>query len=699
MDAQGAGHMARRLLAVVVAVVLPLLGANAAAAQAIPPVSGTAVESPPAAPALWRVHFATQRELQAVTARYDVWEVHHADGFLVAALDADDVATLEAAGHRVEPDAGTRHHIAEQVVQPAATDTGIPGFSCYRTVEETYADLAALAGDYPNLATWTDIGDSWEKTMPGGAAGYDLFALRLTNRDIPGPKPKFIVMAAIHAREYVTAEVATRFAEDLAAGYGTDPEITWLLDHFEFHLLPQANPDGRKIAEAGVLWRKNTNSSDGCFSFSSFGIDLNRNSSFKWNECDGFGCSSGSPCDLTYRGRGPTSEPETQAIQSYLSGLLPDRRGPGDDDAAPLETESLFISIHSYSELILFPWGWTAGQAPNHAGLQTLARKFAYFTDYRACQAGAPGCLYRTDGTTDDWSYGTLGVASFTFELGTTFFQRCTDFENTILPDTLAALQYGFKAARRPYLAPAGPEVTAIETVLQTATISKSLQLTVTADDGRTVSDPVFGREPVQTVAAARYTVDAPSWVTGTVHHPLNPPQSISTTAVLTAVVDLNLLTQPRHLLFVEAQDAAGRWGVPTAVYVDVALDYLFAVEGAATVRGRMGETVTHTLTVTNTGLRTDTYSLTAQADPWIGELRQFEGAVDPGGNVTGAIVIRIPPSALPGERVPLAVEIHSGGDPARILRREFIVQVDGHRIYLPLIGRAGPGNEVPSGP
>ena len=76
-------------------------------------------------------------------------------------------------------------------------------------------------------------------------------------------------MAAIHARELTTAEVATRFAEQLVQRYGVDPDVTWLLDYNEVHILAQSNPDGRKMAEAdagnpnianeNAYWRKNVN--------------------------------------------------------------------------------------------------------------------------------------------------------------------------------------------------------------------------------------------------------------------------------------------------------------------------------------------------------------------------------------------------------------------------------------------------------
>jgi len=63
-------------------------------------------------------------------------------------------------------------------------------------------------------------------------------------------------MAAVHAREYATAELLTRFAEGLLWSYGSDPDATgcWIFTKSTCLLI--ANPDGRKKAEAGRLWRK-----------------------------------------------------------------------------------------------------------------------------------------------------------------------------------------------------------------------------------------------------------------------------------------------------------------------------------------------------------------------------------------------------------------------------------------------------------
>ena len=154
--------------------------------------------------------------------------------------------------------------------------------------------------------------------------GWDIFVLRLTQSTVPGPKPVFFANFAIHAREYTTAELGTRFAEFLAAGYGVDPDVTWLLDHHEVHLMLQSNPDGRKRAETGLLWRKNTNN-DYCSNTDSRGADLNRNFDFQWACCGG---SSSSQCDTTYHGPTAASEPEIQVLQDYVKSIFPDQRGP-----------------------------------------------------------------------------------------------------------------------------------------------------------------------------------------------------------------------------------------------------------------------------------------------------------------------------------------------------------------------------------
>jgi carboxypeptidase T len=518
------------------------------------------------------VYFKDQQDLDRLAVELDLLEhVDHQQGFAVALLDQQQYADLLEQGYRVEVDQLQTELMNQPFVPVEGQLSGIPSYPCYRTVEETYNSLSSLAASKPGLASWIDIGDSWDKVTAGGGAGYDLGVLVLTNKAIAGPKPRFFLMGAIHAREYTTAELATRFAEELANGYGTDPDATWLLDNFELHVLPHTNPDGRKLAEQGYSQRKNINNTNGgtCSnpptSSSQYGTDLNRNSSFKWG---GAGTST-SPCNLSYRGQSAAAEPEVRAVESYMDSLFPDQRGSLDTDPAPATTTGVMISLHSYSPNVLFPWGYTTTKAPNATQLQTLGRKFGYFNGYGVCQPSS--CLYAASGTTDDQAYGKLGIAAFTFELGTSFFQSCTTFEGTIVPNNKPALRYAFKAARQPYLSSLGPDTLGVQVSASTVTAGASVTLSATADDTRYNSNG-YGTEPVQNIAAARYTVDAPSWGSGVTPVAMTASDGAfsATQEGVRATVNTTGWAVGRHILFVESQDALGNWGVPSAVFLTV---------------------------------------------------------------------------------------------------------------------------------
>ena len=260
-----------------------------------------------------------------------------------------------------------------------AAARGISGYHCYRTVEETYSTAQAIANRYPHLATWTSVGESWRKQ--NGSGGYDLMVLRLTNSAAVEQKPVAFITSALHAREYTTAELMTRFAERLVEAYGTDADTTWLLDHHDVHLMLFANPDGRKHAEAGVAWRKNDNRNHCQHNVSPqwAGVDLNRNFEIDWG---GVG-SSDFECSHTFRGDAAESEPETQAIAQYMQDLFPDARGPDDDDVAPLDTSGIYLDVHSAGRVVLYPWAFKTAAPPNAAQLWRLARKLAFFNGYR----------------------------------------------------------------------------------------------------------------------------------------------------------------------------------------------------------------------------------------------------------------------------------------------------------------------------
>ncbi|GMV28781.1 MAG: hypothetical protein AMXMBFR59_09060 [Rhodanobacteraceae bacterium] len=482
----------------------------------------------------------------------------------------------------------------------------IPGYACYRTVEETLASADALIAARPDLASRIDIGDTWEKVTAGGNPGYDLVVLKLTNSAIPGPKPKMFAMTAIHAREYTTAELNTRFAEWLVNGHGTDPEATWLLDHNEFHLLLQSNPDGRKKAETGLSWRKNTNTAYCGTTSDSRGADLNRNYPFHWG---GPGASS-SACSETYRGPSAGSEPETQAVVNYVTNIFPDLRPDDTTTAAPDTTQGVFLDIHSFSQLVLWPWGDTTTLAPNAAGLEMLGRRIGWFNGYDPQQSVG---LYATSGTTDDTAYGRLGVPAYTIELGVAFFENCNSFETSTYPLNTAALRYTARALSAPYKLPFGPDAVEISATPDLVVAGDTVRVSARIDDSRLnrTAQPQAGAPPpptTQNVASARVFVDKLPWDSGAVAQPMSASDGGFNSGSESVQLDLATagLSSGRHLVYVQGVDASGDAGPPNAVFVEVA-----QANEIATLHGVVRDAATSaplaaTITIGGTALQTD---------------------------------------------------------------------------------------------
>jgi hypothetical protein len=509
-----------------------------------------------------RATFSDRAQVNRLAAEIAPWEVRHDLRYVVVDVDRAGWQLLLDLGFVPEVDAA----LTEELLRPRKALPGqvgaIPGYPCYRTVEETFATAQAIVAAHPGLATWTDIGDTWEKLNPGGPyPGYDMSVLRLTQSAVPGPKPRVFLLGSIHAREYTPAETVTRFAELLASGYGVDPDITWFLDHHEVHMVLQGNPDGRKRAETGASWRKNADNSY-CANSSLRGADMNRNFPFQWNCCGG---GSNNPCSEVYRGPSAASEPENQAIRDYVRAIFADAWTPG---PPPPDTSGVFIDLHSSGQLVLWPWGYTTATAPNATALQTLGRKFAYINNYYPEQAIE---LYITDGASDDFAYGDRGVAAYTFEMGTSFFQSCASFEGTVYPQVRDALLYAVRTARLPYLLPSGPDALGVATVPPgSVNTGQPLVVNATVDDTR--YNNINGAEPVQAIAAAEVYLDTPPWTPGAAPVALAAVDGAYDETIEPVTGTLSTAGWPvgRHTLFVRGRDAAGNWGPVSAVFVDV---------------------------------------------------------------------------------------------------------------------------------
>jgi carboxypeptidase T len=569
----------------------------------------------------WAVdaHWQTPSDLARIAPYFQHLKVDRKNHTVSLIADDAQLALLDDMAVDYRIDMATTANMRIYYAQAFNPTRSIPGFACYRTVEETYATMDQLAAAHPSLAQVIDIGPTWARTQ-NAAQGYRMRVMRIgntaTDATIPN-KPNMVVFSSIHAREYAPAEVNTHFAEWLLDNYGSDPEATWLVDHENFHLILQANPDGRKKAETGLSWRKNTNTVSASCGNSS-GIDLNRNFPFHWGIVPGNGGSSGSICNETYRGPLAESEPETANLVAYVAGncgndgvctggVLPDlRSGPlhpanvnGDGGAAaPDDYPGMFLDVHSYAELVLWPWGDTSTAAPNMTGLRTFGKRMAWFNNYVPEQSDT---LYPTDGTTDDTFYGMLGVPAYTFELDVQFFEPCDALLSKTIPDNLAALRYAARNVHAPYLLPGGPDVTRIEASPDLVATGSPVMLSVDLNDSR-FKESGGSTEPVHAISSAAAYLDGLPWEGSLPIAALTAADGAFDSPVESATTSLATvgLASGKHVLFVQGTDTSSRAGTPNATFIEIAdASEIASLSGTITARNG-GVPLATTLRVTN---------------------------------------------------------------------------------------------------
>lgn len=523
------------------------------------------------------VTYRNEADIRRLGAHFQHLRVDRGRGMVMLDANAAQLKFIQDSGLEVRIDLAATARMS-RAMHARSKLHGIPGYECYRTVEETDATIDKIIAEHPNLAHAVEIGDSWERTH-SPPSGYRLRVVVLSNHATASPKPALFAMTAIHAREYTTAELSTRFAEWLVNNYGSDPDATWLLDHNEFHLLLQSNPDGRKRAEGALFWRKNTNDvTANCIANpDDSGVDLNRNYPFMWGaEPAG---SSSFACDETFRGISAGSEPETQAVVDYVTALFPDRRADDTTTPAPPDYEGLVIDIHSYSQLVLWPWGFDS-PAPNMPALRTLGRRLAWFNGYLPEQSKD---LYPADGTANDTFYGRLGVPAYTIEIGTDFFEDCSDFEHDTYPKNIAALRYAARTLHAPYVLPAGPDARDVAIESDLVAIGHPIRVRALVDDSHFSTRN--GTEPTQAIASAAAYVDALPWQTDAVAIPLDAADGAfdATTENVAGYIDSGELLPGKHLVYVQGTDANGMKGPPSADFVEVDVP-----QNIATLTGRI---------------------------------------------------------------------------------------------------------------
>jgi len=299
-----------------------------------------------------------------------------ADIMLPPHLQGDLVDDLVAQGFTVnEYISNVQQLIDEEAVGSDAKGTRI-SFTVYNRYSVIQAFLNEQAALHPH-ARVVKMGSSFE--------GRDLTGIVIAKGT---NKPVIFLEAGIHAREWIAGAVATYVINELLNS--ADPVVQKWSEDFEWHILPITNPDGYEFSHTNTrLWRKTRSTVSGS---TCRGTDANRNWAFRW----GTGGSSALPCDETYRGPSAFSEIETRSLSEYM---------------ATLGSRIVFyLDIHSYSQLILLPYGVNL-PLPEHNSWMTVGRRAAtalatrYGTQFTV--GNIVDLLYVASGGSCDWVKGT----------------------------------------------------------------------------------------------------------------------------------------------------------------------------------------------------------------------------------------------------------------------------------------------------
>ncbi|MCX5976569.1 MAG: M14 family zinc carboxypeptidase [Coprothermobacterota bacterium] len=331
-------------------------------------------------------------------------------------------------GNTPSPSTTVEEAMPDAAILPSVSPSPIPlSLDHFHSLAEYETILNALSGQPLSLGL-RRIGSSIEQRP--------IWALGIGSR---APQKEALIVGLTHGCEWLGGELALALANALLNPSPEDKEmVAKALLHTAVWIVPVLNPDGYVLSGEGDLdragdWRKNVRLlGDPPFDPARDGVDLNRNFSTQWEgAADGIGAPVG---DSSYPGTAPFSEPETQALRDFTI----------------VHRFFLSVSLHSYGDLLYFPWGFTEEQAPDFEAFASLAEGIANRSKVEVSFDFPSGY---NPGNSDDYLYGEFGTYAFTMEIGEGYL-----IANEILPSLLAEKLPGLlfaiqEAAQLPSLA------------------------------------------------------------------------------------------------------------------------------------------------------------------------------------------------------------------------------------------------------
>nr|XP_020013919.1 mast cell carboxypeptidase A [Castor canadensis] len=268
--------------------------------------------------------------------------------------------------------------------------TGRHSYAKYNNWDKIVAWTEKMVGKRPDVVSRIKIGSTVEDNP--------LYVLKIGKEN---ERRAIFMDCGIHAREWVSPAFCQWFVYQATKSYGKNKIMTKLLDRMNFYVLPVFNVDGYIWSwTQNRMWRKNRSKHPNS---TCIGTDLNRNFNASWSSSP----STNHPCMDTYRGPAPESEKETKAVADFIQSHLTSIKA--------------YITFHSYSQMLLFPYGYTSKLPPNYKDLVKVAKigTEALSTQYETRYIYGPiaSTIYPTSGSSLDWAYN-LGIKhTFAFEL------------------------------------------------------------------------------------------------------------------------------------------------------------------------------------------------------------------------------------------------------------------------------------------